>query len=155
MSKAMFEQLGYPALSPTLMTIQLADSSIRHPEGVVESLLVNVKGSYVFVDFVVLDMQDDGGMPLILGRSFLSDVKARIDVGAGKIRFRIERKNIMFKFQTKEEQCYLVHDDVEQSREWTKPRPQPKQPLATPAKSKKTKKVWWKVEKASPSTSRE
>ena len=85
MSKAMFEELGYPALSPTLMTVQLAYSSIRHPEGIVESLLVNVKGSYVFADFVVLDIQDDGGMPLILGRPFLSDVKARIDVGSGKI----------------------------------------------------------------------
>jgi hypothetical protein len=28
MSKAMFEQLGYPALSPTTQTIQLADSTI-------------------------------------------------------------------------------------------------------------------------------
>jgi hypothetical protein len=26
-------------------------------------------------------MQDDGEMPLILGRTFLSDVSARIDVG--------------------------------------------------------------------------
>ena len=109
----MFERLGYPAFSPTLMKVQLADSLIRHPEGIVESLLVNVKGSYVFTDFVVLNMQDDGGMPLILGRPFLSDVKARIDVGAGRIRFRIGRKNIMFRFQAKEEQCYLVWNDVE------------------------------------------
>jgi len=105
MSKAMFEQLGYPALSPTLMIVHLADSSTRHPEGLVESLLVNIRGSYVFADFMVLDMQDDGGMPLILGRPFLSAVKARIDVGAGKIRFRIDRKNVMFRFQAKEEQC--------------------------------------------------
>ena len=85
MSMAMFEQLGYPALSPTLMQVQLADSSTRHLEGIVESLLVNVKGSYVFTDFMVLDMQDDGEMPLIHGRPFLSDVKAKIDVGNGKI----------------------------------------------------------------------
>jgi hypothetical protein len=51
MSKVMFEQLGYPALSPTLMQVQLTDSSIRHLEGVVESLRVNVKGSHIFVDF--------------------------------------------------------------------------------------------------------
>jgi hypothetical protein len=29
MSKAMFEELGYPALSPTMMTVQLADLSIK------------------------------------------------------------------------------------------------------------------------------
>jgi hypothetical protein len=49
------------------MTVQLADSSIRHPEGTAESLLVKVGGSYVLADFMILDMQYDGGMPLILG----------------------------------------------------------------------------------------
>jgi hypothetical protein len=34
MSKAMFEELGYPALSPTMMTVQLANSSIKYPEGI-------------------------------------------------------------------------------------------------------------------------
>jgi hypothetical protein len=47
MPKDMFEALGYPTISPTTMTIQLADSSIKYPEGIVESLLVNVRGSYV------------------------------------------------------------------------------------------------------------
>jgi hypothetical protein len=51
MTKAMFAELGYPAISPTTMTIQLADSSIKYPEGIVESLLVNARGSYVFADF--------------------------------------------------------------------------------------------------------
>jgi hypothetical protein len=65
MSKAMFEELGYAALSPTMMTVQLAESSIRYPKGIVKNLLVNVKGSYVFVDFMVLDTQEE--MLLILG----------------------------------------------------------------------------------------
>jgi hypothetical protein len=57
MPKAMFEELGYLAISLTTMTVQLADSSIKYPEGIVENLLVNVRGSYVFVDFMVLDTQ--------------------------------------------------------------------------------------------------
>jgi hypothetical protein len=65
MPKAMFEELGYPAISPTMMTVQLADSSIKYPEGIVENLLVNVRGSYVFADFVVLDTQEE--IPLSLG----------------------------------------------------------------------------------------
>jgi hypothetical protein len=55
MPKAMFEELGYPAISQTMMTIQFADSSIKYPQGIVESPLVNVRGSYVFANFVVLD----------------------------------------------------------------------------------------------------
>jgi hypothetical protein len=102
------------------MTIQLADSSIKCPEGIVESLLVNVRGSYVFADFVVLDTQEE--IPLILGRPFLRDVNARIDVVVGKRQFRIGRKNMAFKFQANEEQCYLVQD--EEAKGWRKPRPQ-------------------------------
>jgi hypothetical protein len=44
---------------------------------------------------VVLDTQEE--IPLILGRPFLRDVNARIDVGAGKIQFRIGRRNMIFK----------------------------------------------------------
>jgi hypothetical protein len=101
MPKAMFEELGYPAVSPTTMIVQLADSSIKYPEGMVENLLVNVRGSYVFANFVVLDTQEE--IPLILGRPFLRDVNARIDVGAGKIQFRTGRRNMTFKFHAKEE----------------------------------------------------
>jgi hypothetical protein len=52
----MFERLGYPALIPTSRIVQLADASIRYPEGIVESLLVFMQGSCILVDFVVLDM---------------------------------------------------------------------------------------------------
>jgi hypothetical protein len=58
---------------------------------------------------VVLDTQEE--IPLILGRPFLRDVNARIDVGDGKIQFCIGRRNMTFKFQAKEEQCYLVQDE--------------------------------------------
>jgi hypothetical protein len=141
MSKAMFERLGYPALSPTSKTVQLADASIRHPKGIVESLLVFVQGSCIFMDFVVLDMQDDEEMPLNLGRPFLSDAKARINVGNGTIRFRIGKKNLMFRFRPTEEQCYSMQGNYEQIGEWMDPRPQLKQPLTASKKPKKTNKV--------------
>jgi hypothetical protein len=48
-----------------MMKVQLADSLIKYPEGIVENLLVNVKGSHVFADFVVLDTSEE--MPLIVG----------------------------------------------------------------------------------------
>jgi hypothetical protein len=97
----MFEELGHLDISPTMMTIQLADSSIKYPEGILENLLVNVRGPYVFADFVVLDTQEE--IPLILGRPFLRDVNARIDVGAGKIQVCIGRRNMTFRFQANEE----------------------------------------------------
>jgi hypothetical protein len=92
-----------------MMIIQLVDSLIKYLEGIVENLLVNVKGSHVLADFVVLDTQEE--ILLILGRPFLRDVNARIDAGAGKIQFCIRRRNMTFQFQAKEEQCYLVQDE--------------------------------------------
>ena len=40
MPKVIYEELDYPALSQTTMLVQLADSSIRYPEGIVENMLV-------------------------------------------------------------------------------------------------------------------
>jgi hypothetical protein len=147
--KAMFEELGYPAISLTTMTIQLADSSIKFPEGIVESLLVNVRGSSVFADFVVLDTQEE--IRLILGRPFLRDVNARIDVGAGKIQFRIGQRNMTFRFHANEEQCYLVQD--EEARGWRKPWPQCKKQKVAPTKPKvdsliTTMRKHWEQDKA-------
>jgi hypothetical protein len=82
MPKVTFENLCYPALSPTCMCVQLADSTIWYPEGIVKNLLVQVEDSFILADFVVLDMEGDLGILLILGRPFLRDAKAKIDVRA-------------------------------------------------------------------------
>ena len=67
MPKVIFEQLQYPALSQTRMFVQLADSTIQHPEGIVENIYVRIKNHLVLADFVVLDMEGDLGLDLILG----------------------------------------------------------------------------------------
>jgi len=67
MPKVTFEKLSYPTLSPTMMCVQLADCTVRYPKGVVENLLVRVKGTSILVDFIVLDMEGDLGIPLIFG----------------------------------------------------------------------------------------
>ena len=42
MPTVIYEELQYPALSPTYMDVQLADSTIRYPEGIVGNILVRV-----------------------------------------------------------------------------------------------------------------
>ena len=98
MPKVTFEKLSYPSLSPTTMCVQMADSTMRYPEGVMENLLVKVKNTFILTDFMVLDMEGDLRIPLILGRPFLRDTNARIDVGIGKISLRIMGKTMKFKF---------------------------------------------------------
>ena len=112
MPKITFEKLSYPALSPTTMCVQLADSTVRYPKGVMESLLVKVRNAFILADFVVLDMDGDLGIPHILGRPFLRDINARIDVGSRKTSLRIMGRTMKFKFQNKRE-LFLIHEDSE------------------------------------------
>ena len=44
--KAVFDQLNYLVLTPTPMQLQLADSSLRHPEGIAED--VPLRGAGLF-----------------------------------------------------------------------------------------------------------
>ncbi|XP_039841678.1 uncharacterized protein LOC120701955 [Panicum virgatum] len=85
MPKAVFDQLNYTKLTPTPMQLQLADSSIRHPEEIAEDVPVRVRDCFVPIDFVVLDMDNEKETTLIQGRPFLNRVDAHIDVGAGEI----------------------------------------------------------------------
>ena len=90
------------------MFIQLADSTVRHPEGTVENIYVQIRNYFVLADFVVLNMEGDLGLDLILGRPFLNSVKARIDVGSGEVQFCIGVDNIFFKFLHRKEQRFVI-----------------------------------------------
>ncbi|KAL0283120.1 UNVERIFIED_CONTAM: hypothetical protein Sradi_7240000 [Sesamum radiatum] len=60
-------------LTPTIVTLQLADRSIKYPRGIIEDVLVKVGKFVIPVDFVVLDMEEDANTPLILGSTFSSN----------------------------------------------------------------------------------
>nr|GEV04275.1 reverse transcriptase domain-containing protein [Tanacetum cinerariifolium] len=75
-----WKKLSLHELTPTRMTLELADRSITHPKGVVEDVFVKVGKFYFPTDFVVVDFKADPRVPLILGRSFLRTGRALIDV---------------------------------------------------------------------------
>nr|GEY91290.1 hypothetical protein [Tanacetum cinerariifolium] len=75
-----YTNLGLGKLSHTRMTIELADRTIKQPKGIATNVLVRI-GKFVFpIDFVILDIPEDGDIPLILGRPFLSTAHVKIDV---------------------------------------------------------------------------
>ena len=74
------QRLSLGELTPTAITLQMADRSMAQPEGVLEDVLVKV-GKFIFhVDFVVMKMEKDTQVPLLLGRPFLVTGAALIDV---------------------------------------------------------------------------
>ncbi|XP_039138759.1 uncharacterized protein LOC120276092 [Dioscorea cayenensis subsp. rotundata] len=78
------------------MTLQLADSSIRHLRGIIEDILVKVDKFIFPVDLMILDLDEDIEVKLILGSSFLAISKALIDVSNGRMKLRVGDKEVMF-----------------------------------------------------------
>ncbi|KAI3816628.1 hypothetical protein L1987_16331 [Smallanthus sonchifolius] len=96
MSFSLYEKLDLGELSPTRMTLSLADRSVKYPRGIIENLLVKVDKFVFPVDFVILDMEADEGVPIILGRPFLRTTKALIDVYDGKISLCVGDEKVTF-----------------------------------------------------------
>nr|GEW82126.1 reverse transcriptase domain-containing protein [Tanacetum cinerariifolium] len=80
---SMWNKLSIPEMSPTCMTLELADRSISRPVRVAEDVFVKVGTFHFSADFVVVDFDADPRVPLILGRSFLRTRRALIDMFEG------------------------------------------------------------------------
>nr|GEU37745.1 reverse transcriptase domain-containing protein [Tanacetum cinerariifolium] len=88
--------LSLPDLSPTCMTLKLADRLISRPVGVAEDAFVKV-GTFRFVaDFVIIDFDADPRVPLIIGRYFLKTGRDFIDVFEGELTLRVGKEAITF-----------------------------------------------------------
>ena len=88
MSLSIFKKLGLGEANPTTITLQLADRSLTHPQGIIEDMLVKVDKFIFQGDFIVLDMEEDKEVPIISGRPFLATSRALIDVQMGELRLR-------------------------------------------------------------------
>nr|GEW18555.1 reverse transcriptase domain-containing protein [Tanacetum cinerariifolium] len=84
---SMWKILSLPYLTPTCMTLELADRSIYRPVGVAEDVYVKVGSFHFPADFVVIDFDADLRVPLILERSFLKTERDFIDVFQGSFGF--------------------------------------------------------------------
>ena len=98
MSKEMYNTLFYSPMAPATAYLQLADQSTCYIEGITTNLLVKIRGSYIPVDFMILDMGNSKDVPLILGCPFLNIVNACIFVGSRKVQITLARKRETFPF---------------------------------------------------------
>ncbi|GJW65733.1 reverse transcriptase domain-containing protein [Tanacetum coccineum] len=96
MPYSVWKDLALPELTPTCMTLELADRSITEPIGIAKDVRLMV-GKFQFpADFVVVDFEPDPRVPLILGRCFLKTSHALIDVYEGEITLRVGKEAITF-----------------------------------------------------------
>ena len=72
------------------------DRSLRFLKGIIEDVLVKVDKFILLVDFVVLDMKEDGATPIILGKPFLSTRQTLIDVKNRELTLRVGEDQVKF-----------------------------------------------------------
>nr|GEV03427.1 reverse transcriptase domain-containing protein [Tanacetum cinerariifolium] len=96
MPLSIWKKLSLPELTPTRMTLELADRSITRPKGVAEDVFVKVGKFHFPTDFVVVDFEADPRVSLILGRSFLRTGRALIDVYGEEITLRVNDEAVTF-----------------------------------------------------------
>nr|GFB05979.1 reverse transcriptase domain-containing protein [Tanacetum cinerariifolium] len=86
-----WKRLSLPNLTPTFMTLELADRSIARPVGVAEDVYAKVGSFYFPADFAVVDFDADPRVSLILERSFLKTGRATLRVGKEVITFNLDQ----------------------------------------------------------------
>nr|GEW52650.1 reverse transcriptase domain-containing protein [Tanacetum cinerariifolium] len=96
MPLSVWEGLSLLELTPTCMTLELANLSISKPIGIAKDVSFKVGVFHFPTDFVVVDFEPDPRVPLILGRCFLKTSRALIDVHKGELTLRIRNEAITY-----------------------------------------------------------
>ncbi|GJU91421.1 reverse transcriptase domain-containing protein [Tanacetum coccineum] len=93
---SIYKKLELEALTPTRMTLELANRSITHPMGIAEDVVVRVDGFTFLADFVVVNFEPDPRVPIILGRPFLRTAKALIDLYEETLTLRVGKEELVY-----------------------------------------------------------
>ncbi|XP_028215047.1 uncharacterized protein LOC114397132 [Glycine soja] len=96
MPLSMCRRIGELEIMPTRTTLRLADRSIIRPYGVVEDVLVKVHQFTFLADFVIMDIEEDTGIPLILGRPFMLTANCVVDMGKGNLEMSVDDQMVRF-----------------------------------------------------------
>ncbi|KAK8549097.1 hypothetical protein V6N12_061995 [Hibiscus sabdariffa] len=99
MPLSVYNLISTEPLKETRVTVQLADRSVIHPEGVLENVLVKVNELIFPADFYVIDMENDrtnSSPEILLGRPFLSTSHTKIDANSGILTMEFDGEVVKF-----------------------------------------------------------
>ena len=69
---SLYKRLDLNKLTPTEISLQMADKSTVIPIGICEDVPVVVANVTILTDFVIIETPEDENMSIILGRPFLN-----------------------------------------------------------------------------------
>ena len=106
MPLSVVKRLSLGELTPTTMTLHMANKTMAQLEGVLEDVLIKV-GKFIFpMDFVVMDIEEVTQVPLLLGRPFLAIGVALIDVNKGELTLKVGNEAVHFNLNQSLKQTY-------------------------------------------------
>ena len=101
LSKKLYEVLELKNLEKCSIELALADDSIKHALGKVSDVMIELHMTFVYVDFLIMDMGNKTSSPIIFGISFLRTTGAIIDSKEGNVKFQFSHKKCMKHFPRK------------------------------------------------------
>ena len=108
MPLSLYHRLDLNKLTPTEISLQMADKSTAIPVGICEDVPVVVANVTILTDFVILDIPEDDSMSIIVGRPFLNTVGAVIDCNKGNVTFHVNGNEHTVHFPRKQPQVHSI-----------------------------------------------
>ena len=109
----MAKKLNLGEITPTALSLQMANRSMTSPKGIIEDVLIKVCKFIFPVDFVLLDMEEDEKVPLILGRPFMATSRALIDMESGELTFKVRDDKVQWSIYKKKKKDKLQKKEKE------------------------------------------
>jgi hypothetical protein len=110
MPRKIYDMLGLPPLENYYFNVPLAYVAKKKPLGRINDVLIKVNNNLVPVDLLILDVECNASCPVILGRPFLRNVGAIIDMKEGTIKYQFPLKKDMEHFPRKRNK--LLFDSI-------------------------------------------
>src|SRR3989337_3479914 len=89
MPLSLYRRIDLNKLTPTEISLQMANKSTAIPIDICEDVPIVVANVTILTDFVILEMPEDDNMSIILGRPFLNIAGAVIDCNKSKVTFHV------------------------------------------------------------------
>ena len=109
MPLSLYRRLDLNKLTPTEISLQMADKSTTIPVGICEDVPIVVANVTIFTNFVILDIPEDDSMSIILGRPFLNTAGAVIDCNKGNVTFHVNGNEHTVHSPRKQSQVHSIN----------------------------------------------
>ena len=109
MTLSLYRRLDLNKLTPTEISLQMADKLSAIPVGICEDVPVVVANVTILTDFVILDIPEDDSMCIIPGRPFLNTVGVVIDCTKGNVTFHVNGNEHTVHFPRKQPQVHSIN----------------------------------------------